>query len=296
MKYISVSLLLVLLSSLIGCREDATIQTKDYPYVITKSVMNIDSSGATLEADILDLGKEKITDFGFNLNETFQYSLWNKGSLDDFKLRISTDLQNGITYRCRAYVQTNKNLVLGNEVIFVGLGSKSPIIEDFNPKEGFDGTKVTLTGKYFSQSANIKVFINKLQAEILYSSIDSIIFIMPSTDFVGDASISVKIGSQKRIFNLNFRILGPEISSVSPLSGHPGDSVTINGKNFVIPGESISVFFGPYEAPIVSTSDIQLKVKVPDINLSLDKSVFIKLMSGSKTIIATKYAFLILKQ
>lgn len=281
-----------------GCRKETIVQPKDYPYVITKNVTNIDSTGATLEANILDFGKDEITDFGFRLRNNgtdYNFSLKNKRNLDDFKIRISTDIVQDITYTCRAYIKTNKNLVLGNEMSFVAQGSKSPIIEDFNPKKGFLGTRVTLTGKYFSQSGNAKVYINKVLATVIYSSEDTIVFITPAINYIGDAFISIKTGSQESFSNSKFRIQGQKIESVSPLSGHPGDSVLIKGEGFFQNGNNISILFGTYKAPIISTSDTLIKVKVPNTYLLSDISVSIRLNCNFKTTIFTKYLFSILK-
>ncbi|MCX6233345.1 MAG: IPT/TIG domain-containing protein [Bacteroidetes bacterium] len=289
MKYSLVFVILSLLFSFMGCKKDAEIQPKQYPYVITKSVTDIDSSGATFEAEILDYGQEEITDFGFIWSDTktnYQYSLFNKGSLDNFKVRISADLEQGITYSCRAYIKTIRNLVLGNKVIFLSLGSESIMIGDFNPKEGFDGTLIKLTGKYFSQiSANNKVFVNHIPAEVIFSTGDSIAFITPPMGYVGEADISIQVGSKDVTSNIKFKILGPQIDSISLLSGNSGESVTIEGKNLIQNGANIAVYFDSNSAEIVSYSETQLEIIVPPPTNSLlsDISVTIKLVNGLKT-------------
>lgn len=284
-----------------GCRKETIVQPKDYPYVITKNVTNIDASGVTLEARILDIGKDEITDFGFRLRNNgtdYYFSLKNKGNLNDFKVRISTDIINGATYQCRSYMRTSRNLVLGNEVIFVSLGSEIPIINDFNPKEGLDGTRVTLTGKYFSQSGSANVYVNKVLAKVIYSNEDTIIFNTPAINYVGDATINIETASHKSILNSTFKILGPVIDSVTPLSGHPGDTITIKGKNFLSYQNIVSVIFSTnYQAKIVNYSDTQIKAIVPKTTISprMDQSVIIKVKNGLK-VVSYKNNFLILKQ
>lgn len=289
MKRYTIYIYLLLLFSIIGCRKDATIQPKQYPYFITQDVAEINTSGVTFEAVISDYGQEKITDFGFIWSDgktNYQYSLQNSGTLENFKTRISTDLENGLSYTCRAYVQTIKKLVLGNKVNFVSHGSELPLIQDFNPKEGFDGTLIKIKAKYLSQySVNNKVFINNLPAQVISTNGDSIVVQVPSSVFVGDATISLKVGSQESTSNTKFKILGPEIESVSSLSGHSGDYITIKGKNLIQNGNNINVYFGSFLAEKISYSATQIELIVPISTNSLlwDQSLSIKLANGLKT-------------
>jgi len=291
----------------IGCTKDALIQPKQYPYVITKDVAEINTSGVTFEAKIQDYGQEEITDFGFLWSDgktEYKYSLQNSGTLNDFKIRISTDLENGLPYTCRSYVKTVKKLVLGNKVSFVSLGSENPIIADFNPKEGFDGTLMKLKVKYLSQYLiNNKVFINNLPAEIISLSGDTIVVMTPSMAFAGDATVSVKVGSQQSTSNTKFKIFGPEIESVSSLSGHSGNYITIKGKNLIQNGNNIDVSFGSYPAEKISYSGTQIDIIVPmpaqgmfsDKSFLLsDQSLFINIKNGLKTTSFNR-SFLIIK-
>ena len=227
----------VVLSCFTGCTKDALIQSKSYPSIITKNVSNIDSLGATFEGSVLDYGEVEITDFGFILNDgksDYQFSIQKTSTLKEFKMRIETDLEKGVTYSCRTYAKTNKFLVLGNKVNFVGKGSLFPIIEDFNPKVGFDGTLVTLKAKYLSHNPlKNSVFVNNIQALVVSSNTDSITFKIPSSSFVGDATISLKTGSHGTVSPRKFNIQGPVIESISATSGHSGDLLTLYGKNFL---------------------------------------------------------------
>jgi len=118
---------LMLLIFSFGCKE-ADVQPKKYPFFVTDPVSEISSTGATYKAQIIDNGDFKITDFGFIWTDgkvKYQYSLQTSGKTDNFKTRISTDLNKGVTYTCRAYIKTIKYFVLGNNVIFTSLGCES---------------------------------------------------------------------------------------------------------------------------------------------------------------------------
>lgn len=56
-------------------------------------------------------------------------------------------------------------------------------------------------------------------------------------------------------------LLIPSISSVSPESGEPGDTVTITGKNL---DKASAVKFGESAATIVSNTDVEIVTKVPE--------------------------------
>lgn len=292
--------ILLCLLAIIGCEKEAKITPRFYPFIITKAVADIDTSGATFEAEILDNGQDKIIDYGFKLSDGTkdnQISLLNITGPENFRLRINADLVDNKNYTVRAYVKTAKYTVLGNQVRFTSLGSMLPEIHDFSPEEGFDGTLVTLVGKYFSQiSSNNKVYVSNNQAVVVYSSNDTIIFKTPSIAYFGDAEISVQAGSSNMVTaQKKFRIIGPAIDSLSKAFGYSGENLTIWGKNFTRNGTKTSVSFGTYKAEIISYSDtrIDLTIPVPFYNYSdllIDKTTPIQVVNGPKVVLFNGFA------
>jgi hypothetical protein len=282
-------LIIILLLLLSGCEKDATIQTKEYPLVLTKEISEINKTGATFAGKILQNGSVDITDFGFTWTDgqsVFKTSLINNGIPEEFKYRISSDLKVGSTYSVQAYLQTKKNLVLGNKVQFKSLGNNGPVITDFYPKTGVDGSMVTIVGKYFSRiSSNNKVFVNNIEGQIIYSSNDSIKFKTPQMAFFGNTKISVKVDTKTGISDLLFNIIGPTINSISSITGLSGNYLTLTGRNFTKNDTVIKVSFGTYPAQVINSSDSQVKVVVPAATYSLlsETSVVLKLENGLKT-------------
>ena len=297
MKSILISFVLGLLLFTAACKKEAVIQKKDYPFVVTDSVTDISSNGATFNAKVLDKGKEEIVDFGFKWHyiyynppygrvEVFcDSSIYNTATLDDFNLQWNGGLRFNATYTVTAYIKTENYCVLGNKVVFVAKNLMTPVIDDFFPKEGFDGTIVKLTGSNFSPVYS-KVFLNDKKAQILRVYKDSIIFKIPQSDFVGDAEISVSVLSKNVIADKKIRIIGPEIETVFPLSGYSGDLVTIKGKHLTNNGSSVELYFDEFRAEIVDTSETVIKVRIPALENSLldDKQVIINLMNGKKPV------------
>ena len=290
MKRATLYIVICLILALTGCEQQAEIQPKEFPVVISKLVGSADSTGVTLIAEIVDNGKENITDYGFNWGNTnakFTYSLKNKKITDEFSLRVSSDLKKNEVYIYRAYLQTPEFLILGNEIEFLSIGSKSPVIECFSPTEGFDGTTVTVTGSYFSLNPNRnKVTVNEQSAEILYQGNDTIAFKIPESDFAGEAQIKIIAGEDSVTSREKFTIKGPEITDISSLKGYSGEYINISGKNFTKNGKTTEIYFGTEKAFITDISDTEIAAVVPSqpyVSLFEEYPATIKILNGMKS-------------
>lgn len=279
--------IIIAIGLLAGCK-DAEIAEKDYPFLETFEVENNDSLGVTLKAELLREGKYPITDYGFIWSDgtnNHMKSLFNEVSLKEFSYRISVGINKNSIYTCKAYIKTSKHLVYGNEVRFIGqLGRKWQII-DFSPKEGFDSTLVTLTGKHFNWSSTDKLYFNKIQVEVISTSDSSIVFRTPNQSFVGDAEIEIEINSLKITLPSKFKIFGPVINFVAPLSGTSGKIVTIYGDNLTENGKKLEVYFDGYKAEIKQILEFKMNVIIPTPTNSLlsPVSTTVKLINGSKS-------------
>jgi hypothetical protein len=290
MDWLKLHIVLFLLFAITGCKQEAEIQPKDFPVVISKPVKNADSGGVTFSAKIIVKGNTNLSDYGFkwgNSGAKFTYSISGKKSTDDFSLRVSSDLKNNEVYTYRAYVQTPEYLILGNEVEFVSKGSKTPVIENFSPKEGFDGTTITITGSYFSlNTSRNKVKINGQQAEILYQETDTIVFKIPESDFVGEAQLKVIAGTDSVFSREKFTIKGPEITSISSLKGYSGEYISVSGSNFTKNGEKTEIFFGTEKAFLTTVNDSEITAVVPSqpyFSLFQEYPATVKIVNGMKS-------------
>jgi len=272
---------------IISACNDAEVQPKEYPLIVTKEVTDIDTEGATLEAEILVPGTAKITDFGFIVTDgayTLKQSVFNSTK---FKKRMTTDLKPNVVYVCKAYLTTAKTLVYGNSVTFLSKGSTSPLISYFSPKTGFDGDTVTLIGKHFSLLlGNDRIYINKVPAQIISGTDSSIVFITPNQSFVGAADVTIEVNTMKVTSAQKFTLVGPQINSISSLSETSGKVVTINGTNLIRNGRKTAINFGQYNATILNQTNNRIDVVVPiaTINLLDDNYTTVKLTNGFKTL------------
>lgn len=165
----------VLALIVIGCKEEAKLKPKEYPTLITKEVVDIDNTGATFCAEILDYGTEEIIDCGFIWGET-QFPIIDEASKKsvfqniipkNYTARINGGLVKDKQYFVRAYILTQNNIVYGKQVSFDCRGSLPPKIINFTPRFGPIGTKIFIECTNFSSSISKNIVkFGDIQAKI----------------------------------------------------------------------------------------------------------------------------------
>lgn len=117
---------------------------------------------------------------------------------------------------------------VGNSIYFTILAN----VKDFAPKSSIVGATLTLTGDnmpngYYS-SSNISIYFNNvLGNSVSYNSQT----VVPYT--VGPTSqISVAVGGQPKVLPGEFTVIAPQITSATPETVLPGQTITVNGTNF----------------------------------------------------------------
>lgn len=157
-----------------------------------------------------------------------------------------------------------------------------PTLEGYSPTEGVSGTEVTITGADFGTYKNaVSVFFNGVetpQDDILSVTDNQIVTKVPTGALSGE--VIVKVWTHNKSLG-TFNVLpSATYGSISPLSGMPGDEVTITGENFGNDASAVTVTFkGDVEAQIVSVSNTKIKVIVPDEGITGAISVQIGIQS-----------------
>lgn len=292
MKYILIILLLII--SVVfntSCVDDVELPEKDYPFVETKDAV-VTSTNVTLVGKLTQKGRDKIIDYGFifiNDSKEIKYSIYETNEIDDFEKIINTDLKKNTTYTYKAYIKTEKYLILGKAVTFTALGSEPPVVENINPNRGFDGTEVKISGKYFgSEKDKRHIYINDREVNISESGENYISFTIPPSSFVGDAVIRIVAGENET--NTKFTVIGPEIESITPLSGHAGSYILVSGKNLTENGDQTMIYFGSYlglilQKNIGANAQTTFTVAIPPAdNVLSEVSSPIKLQNGEKIV------------
>lgn len=140
-------------------------------------------------------------------------------------------------------------------------------------KSGYRGSRITLKGKNFvGKMANgavggtdgIKVFFEKIEAQIVSCTDTEIVVIVPESVEEGENVISIETPYEKVSMTRKFTILPtPTINKISATEGYVGAVITFTGENLPMEGDHIEVMFGESKAEVVSSSETELKVKVP---------------------------------
>ena len=261
-------ILLILLTTLSCLREN----DYDYPLIQTGQVTDIDSTGAVFHARITESGKTDILEYGFvwsltenpDLNSSYIHvtDIPHTGSVS---IRIKSDLISDTIYFVRAFARTENYKVYGKTVIFRSKGSFAPVIFDFNPKEGSDGTQVIITGNGFSNSlsGNLVKF-GKAAAIVDEASSDKLIVTLPSDLKVsGSVNISVETGKKLHISDSKFKLTGCDILCFEPKELIGGDIIRVKAENFSAGLANNSIRIGDKEAKIAGINNDTIYAYIP---------------------------------
>lgn len=206
------------------------------PAIETLPPSQLNNKGVTFNAKVLNIHPISIKKLGFIIIELERNNneLWIPLSVDstvtEFSFRLSTDLEAGRKYGIYAFLESEFATFKGEVFTFTSLGSEPPIIEDFNPKEGPDGTKVYMKGKNFPIFPyNNFLNLDGYPAKILQQQSDLIIFEIPETPIKGDVYINYQIGAQSVSSLTPFFNHYPEIYSISTDDFYFFQKVSIEG-------------------------------------------------------------------
>ena len=139
-----------------------------------------------------------------------------------------------------------------------------PTLSGLSPLSGYPGTRVKIRGEYLSSSINSNIYVNFGSTSVSTNSIypDSIKTNAPWMA-PGNYSVSVSFGSFVVSCPDKFTIVEPKFTSIVPSSGVAGSSVVINGEGFGT-NNYINVYFGNLYASVMSYTNTQINVKVPN--------------------------------
>lgn len=266
-----------LLFLLLSCGKEEDFE---FPLIQTGEVTNISSRGATFHAKLLQLEKSGIPEYGFvwgemelpELGNGSQYLVIRKApSKGTVSIDISTALKENRDYHVRAYAKGEKSLTYGRSVKFTSLGSGAPLLTGFYPPKGNLGDTITLLGENFSSRKELnKVSFNEQESEIIYACQDTLKVMVPSGLARGDAQISVSILENSASFDERFKLNVAEIHTFYPSVGNILDTITLVGKNFLLPSrlnsdaKDTQVTIGGYAASIVFLSSDSVRAVIPD--------------------------------
>ncbi|RNL82375.1 hypothetical protein ED312_17075 [Sinomicrobium pectinilyticum] len=138
-------------------------------------------------------------------------------------------------------------------------------LSDFHPKSGRPTTPVTISGTNFGdapEAAHI-IFDGAEADEIISYSDTEIVVAVPEE--AGSGPITVRVWTHEKVTPDDFEYIpGAELLSVSAGSADPGEILSLTGTNFGNAPDMIRVTFGDTPAEVVSVTDSEIRVVVPD--------------------------------
>lgn len=266
---------------LISCQKDEEV-IRVFPRLLTQEVSEINSEGALFTGELISMGSSPIIEYGFVWgpyeDPTIKYSeiVSSKSQPTEnyYSMIVEHALKQDETYFVKSFAKNDDYITYGNVTSFVSLGSKSPIITDFEPKAGLIGDSLIIYGKHFAKSKNdVKVEFNDNYAVILSTNDSVIITRVPHITEVENL-IKVSVLEKTIVAEEKFMLKVPEILSLSPKQGKVGDIITITGNNLMVDNIGQNIYLGDELVEVISADDRQIKIKAPSINVLLPSSMY----------------------
>lgn len=241
------------------------------PMVFTSAVTDIHEEGAVFNLKISGYKSSHTVEFGFAWDEKPIFSIDNVETFlireparnGVFSQQISTTLKEGVKYYVRAIVKDKDIVIFGQELSFISLGSKAPVIDDFWPKTGNLGDTLTITGNNFSTiPENNTVIIGDFPCSIVSTKQDTLRVLVPEDLNSLTSFISVSILENTVSSGEPFSLIAPVINDFTPSGGY-GDQVIISGDNFTANKKSLEVYFDNFKSTIITIQDQSLTVSIP---------------------------------
>lgn len=251
------------------------------PFVrlITLKPSDLSESGITLHGEILDIGTEAISDYGFMIDskkidanifknpDILKFSLAGEpAKVGSFTYRLESQIVKGVTYYIRAYAYQGSNaLVLGEEFSFVSQGGSAvPSIADFFPSEIVPGDTITITGKDFTLGLpKLAVKIGGVSIPVLGPPTNNSVKIQVPLGIPPSGKIELTVGTVALSLDKMYQRLKPIIVN-SPATAKYGNPFFIECRNFSKIPFSTQVKIGGRDCVVIEEQKNGLSCKLND--------------------------------
>jgi hypothetical protein len=144
-------------------------------------------------------------------------------------------------------------------IVFLNTVKAIPFIQSFTPTLGNKGTTVTITGANFTGITSVR--FGGIEATSFAVVSPTKITAVVGSGATGDITITNNLG----VGSLSGFVYGAPltISSLSPLKGEAGTTVTLSGTNFSSALENNIVSFGGVNAKVLTATPTKITVSVP---------------------------------
>lgn len=277
MKHLLIKILsLLLLSTLMNCVEEE-VTSREYPRLRTLAVTDITSEGATFNAEFIFRGNFEILNYGFvwdtspNPRVESSERVVIEGDIrsNEFTREIKSALAEDQKYYIRAFVKTEDFIVYGDNIEFLSLGAKAPVISKVRPVSGTLGDTITLSGQNFSYVEN-KVLFQDYEGKIVSATDTTLKVVVPDQIDTTANTITVTVKNNLTVAKDKFIVLPPDLLELSPNAAKTYDTVKIKGQFIGHKPEHIKVYFdkendkNPFKSKVTGNSKNEISVIVPE--------------------------------
>ena len=273
MRVVGYSLVLCLLG-IFACEQVEEITQRDYPFVQSIGITDLDETGATVNFEIKKNGSGSISEYGIEYidQKTLNSSDFEgkslivsksgepSGSLQSF--RISYDLINQELYQVKPFVKMGSTVVYGEVLPFESKGVAPPKVSKVSPTEIFLFQTLTIEGDFFhsridQNQVEIPGLMDDFRIILLEASRNQLVVsveartatLRPSSQ---KYDLRITSGGKSVLVQGVFSLGFPKIAEVTPLSFYVGDSIRIKVDK-PLPLNSFNQFY-LYNSEIPQTS------------------------------------------
>lgn len=239
-------LFFVLLSS---CQEEEFVSQREYTFVQSGQITEIDGSGATAVFELLKLSPSAIQEYGVEFLEsgTAQsgdpgisfLKISQTGSPDGpiIQQRINYDLIDKQKYLVRPFVRDGNRISYGESLVFDSQGVNPPLVTEISQDVLYQAGQIRLKGDFFHsrKELNTVEILGLQDAYVL--SIDSVnrqelwftYYLGGNGQVDPNANYDLKVnsGGKSTIIPGAFSLVLPRIEELSPLSAFVGDKIQL---------------------------------------------------------------------
>lgn len=235
----------------LGCQESEEISIRNYPFIQTLQLSNLDENGVTIEAQILKNGTASIESYGVEYLES-QYveniysevdfitkEILESPDSELFSIRIESDLIAGEEYHTKPFVRSNGYKVYGEALIFQAEGSRAPEITEVNSSVLGMRLQVVIKGKNFStRIENNLIEVPGAEEYFRFNIVEATSETLrvqamkwnSLAEFSPDQRFDLQVTTlgRKTVLPNHFSIAYPRITSLNTLKAKAGEEILVN--------------------------------------------------------------------
>jgi hypothetical protein len=251
--------------------------TDNFPILVTNPMVDVDSSGITLNMAFTSKGSFKIQEAGFCIDSTSIKSFTTEKSTtvedltneSSYSKRIKRLFLLGKKYYVRSYVKVKDAIILGNEISFTGRRDIAPKITGCTPSEGLHPIDtIYVKGENFEfYKDKIKVF--RIDYDGWSAKPMGCTYIDKNTLKVYGSfwylnNLRIQFGNIVLNPNLNLKLNELKNFRVDKQNAYPGDSVTFSWDNILDKRDSLDIKINTYNpVQVIERTEKYIKIKLP---------------------------------